>query len=276
MAEDEAEKRRGRRLRNLLIAGAAAVVAIVIVAGGVVFMAQQNAETARLEAEAADRGAEATLLAFASRDLLQTGDVAGATAAAVDAVELLSTTETRSSLLQSVLALSPHLVRSAVADEMRPGLVAFVPDTSQVLVGGSNGRLHVWDPAAGGVARALRRDRATRERRAAAAGDPRSRHHAGRRGGSAPRRRPSHPPRCIRGVAGEVRVADDIGRAAAMAPGGERIVAASQTAREVNAYRLRKRRQRVREDGARRGFRPHGGAERRRQRSRRWRPRRPA
>ena len=127
------------------------MVAIVVVAGGVVFMAQQNAETARLEAEAADRGAEATLLAFASRDLLQTGDVAGATAAAVDAVELLSTTETRSSLLQSVLALSPHLVRSAVADEMRPGLVAFVPDTSQVLVGGSNGRLHLWDPAAGGV-----------------------------------------------------------------------------------------------------------------------------
>ena len=36
--------------------------------------------------------------------------------------------------------------------------------------------------------------------------------------------------------AGEVRLADDIGRAAAMAPGGETIVAASQSAREVNAW----------------------------------------
>ncbi len=37
-AEAEAERRRGRRLRNLLIAGAAAVVAIIIVAGGLIWM----------------------------------------------------------------------------------------------------------------------------------------------------------------------------------------------------------------------------------------------
>jgi WD40 repeat protein len=236
VAEEEAEKRRGRRLRNLLIAGVAAVIAIVIVAGGVVFMAEQNAETARREAEAADRGAEATLLAFASRDLLQLGDLAGATKAAVDAVSLLSTTETRSALLQSVLALSPHLVRSAIAEEMRPGPVAFVPDTTDLLVGGSNGRLHLWDPAAGTPPAPF----ATIARLESAGPQPPAIRALAttRIGGAAVL---LDDGRLIRldaagAPAGETRLAEDIGRAAAMAPGGGAIVAASQSAREVNAW----------------------------------------
>lgn len=237
VAEEEAEKRRGRRLRNLIIAGAAAVVAIVIVAGGVVFMAEQNAETARREAEAADRGAEATLLAFASRDLLQLGDVAGAAAAAVEAVSLLSTTETRSALLQSVLALSPHLVRSAVADGMRPGLVAFVPDTADVLVGGSNGRLHMWNPTAGlppvAFAAIAQLDSAGPQPPALRALSPT------RVGGAVVLLDDGRLVRLDASgvVTGESRLADDIGRAAAMASGGTTVVAASQAAREVNAWR---------------------------------------
>jgi WD40 repeat protein len=237
VAEEEAEKRRGRRLRNLLIAGAAAVVAVVIVAGGIVFVAQQNAETARREAEAADRGADATLLAFESRDLLQRGDLAGATAAAVDAVSLLSTTETRSALLQSVLALSPHLVRSAVAEDMRPGLVAFVPDTTNVLVGGANGRLHLWDPAEGAPPAPFA---ILAQLESAGPQPPAIRALAPTRVGGAAVLLDDG--RLFRldasgAIAGEVRLADDIGRAAAMAPGGATIVAASQTAREISAWR---------------------------------------
>ena len=236
VAEAEAERRRGRRLRNMLIAGAAAVVAIVIVAGAVVFMAEQRAETLRREAEAADLGVRATLLAFASRDLLQRGDVAGAIEAAVDAVTLLPTTETRSSLLQSVLALSPHLARSAVAEDMRPGLVAFVPDTSQVLIGGSNGRLHLWDPAKGATPAPFA---ALAQLESAGPQPPAIRALAPTRVGGAVvllddgrlvRLDASGQP------AGEVRLADDIGRAAAIAPGGDAAIAGSQAAREISVY----------------------------------------
>ena len=231
------------------------MVAIVIVAGAFVFIAQQNAETARREADAADRGAEATLLAFASRDLLQRGDVAGATAAAVEAVTMLPTTETRSSLLQTVLALSPHLARSAVADDMRPGLVAFVPDTSQVLVGGSNGRLHLWDPAkgtrpapfatiaqlesAGPQPPAIRALAATRVGGAVVLLDD----------GRLVRLDASGAP------AGEVRLADDIGRAAAIArrrrPHHRRLAIGGGDRR----LRLRRRYRDLRGDAGRRGLR---------------------
>jgi WD40 repeat protein len=237
VAEEDAEHKRRRRLRTLLIAGAAAVVAVVIGAGGLVFMAQQSADAARREAEAADRGAEATLLAFDSRDLLQRGDIAGATAAAVDAVTLLPTTETRSSLLQAVLALSPHLWRSAVADGMRPGLVAFLPDIDDVLVGGSGGRLHMWQPVDGTppsvfaeIARpegagpqppAMRALAATRVGGAVALLDD----------GRLVRFDASGAP------AGDVRLADDIGRAAAIAPGGGTVVGAAQGSRTISAWR---------------------------------------
>ena len=237
VVEEDAERRRGRRLRNLVVAAGVAVLAVIVGAGGFAFVAQQNADAARREAEAADRGAAATLLAFQSRDLLGRGDVAGATEAAVEAVALLPTTETRSALLQSVLALSPHLARSAAPEGMRPGLVAFLPDARDVLVGGSNGRLDLWEPARGAapapfaaIARlessgpqppVIRALAATRVGGAAAVLDD---------------------GRLVRldasgAIAGEVRLADDFGRAVAIAPGGGTVVGAAQAAREVGVWR---------------------------------------
>ncbi len=234
-AAAEAERRRSRRLRRLLAAGAVAVVAIVIVAGGLIWMAGAETRLAEAERDAADRGADATLLAFQSRDLLQTGDVAGAADAAVRAVNLLPTTETRSALLQSVLAISPHLARSAVDADMRPGLVAFIPDSDQVLFGGSNGRLDRWNPvkddAFAGFAALKRREGGGPQ-------PPVIRGLVATRVGGATI--VLDDGRLVRldaagTLAGEAALAGDVAKAA-VADGGNRIVAASQSAREIAAF----------------------------------------
>jgi WD40 repeat protein len=230
-----AERRRSLKLRRMLIAGAVAVVAVVIVAGGLIFVAEQNRQLAESEAEAAARQSDATLLAFASSDLLEAGDVRGAAAKAVEAVETVSTAETRSSLLQSVMALSPHLVRSKADGSMRPGLLAFPPASDRLLIGGSNGRVHSWNPVQGGKASDFA---AIVQEESSGPQPPALRALAATKLGGAAI--VLDDGRLLRldatgKLAGETSLAADIGKAA-VAPDGERLLAASHSTRAVNAY----------------------------------------
>src|SRR5207253_2505198 len=65
---------------------------------------------------------------------------------ALKAVEIAASDETRSALLQSVVAISPHLVKDLSVHDMRPAALAWAPDGKQVIVGGLNGQVLAWQP----------------------------------------------------------------------------------------------------------------------------------
>ncbi|MCP4383687.1 MAG: TIR domain-containing protein [Hyphomicrobiales bacterium] len=138
-----AVERRRRLMRRALVLSGIAIVGVMAVAGGLIWTAQQRLELAERETVAAERGADATLLALRSRDLLQEGDPGNAAVAAVQAMDTLSTNETRSSLLGVTMAVSPNLSLSIAADLM-PNVLARVSGADEVMIGGLDGRLHAW------------------------------------------------------------------------------------------------------------------------------------
>ncbi|MGE5260139.1 MAG: TIR domain-containing protein [Actinomycetota bacterium] len=144
----QAERRRRLRSRIALIAAALLVLALT----GVVVIGMRF-EAARREA--LQRGVDATRLAYESGRSLRAGDLANAVQTALKAEQTLSTPETRSSLLQSLLALSPHLLTSLTVKDLRPVVVAAVPGADDVLIGGLNGTIESWRPAAPEVSRSV-------------------------------------------------------------------------------------------------------------------------
>ena len=135
----KAERRRKTKNRIALAAGAL----LVLVGAGVTAL-QINA--ARRESEALQRGVDATRLAFQSGVALGGGNVPEAVRTALKAEDTLSTPETRSALLQSLLALSPHLATSLTVQGLRPQLIARLPDSKDMLIGGQAGGVERWDP----------------------------------------------------------------------------------------------------------------------------------
>ena len=139
-AQALAEKR--RRLRNRVALVAAALLVVALTGLGLIWM---KFEAARREA--LQRGVEATRLAFQSGGSLRANDLANAVKAALDAEDILSTPETRSALLQSLLALSPHLGTSLTVRDLRPEFLAVTPDSDDVLIGGLGGSVESWQPS---------------------------------------------------------------------------------------------------------------------------------
>jgi WD40 repeat protein len=140
-SEDRARAEHRRRGRNRI---ALVVGALLLVAGAGIFLMQVDA--ARRESEALQRGVDATRLAFQSGVFLRANDLANAVGTALKAEETLSTPETRSSLLQSLLALSPHLAASLSVGGLRPLLLAGVPGSEEMLIGGLGGTVESWNP----------------------------------------------------------------------------------------------------------------------------------
>jgi WD40 repeat protein len=143
-----AEKRRRTRNRVALIAAALLVVA----GAGVIWM---QVEAARRESEALQRGVEATRLAYQAGGFLRANDLANAVTTALRAEQTLSTPETRSALLQSLLALSPHLVSSLSVKDLRPFVLATVPGSEEILIGGLNGSIESWRPMGHEISRSV-------------------------------------------------------------------------------------------------------------------------
>ena len=235
IAYAEAEERRRRMARRGLILAAVGVLAVIAIAGGLIWLQQRNIEAAKRETAAAERGANATLLAFRARAYLQAGDLADATDAAVTAVDTLSTAETRASLFEAVMAISPNLARSVSDATLRPSLLAALPGSQTMMIGSRDGRLALWKTDGGAGPQAFAAFPPTKD--------------------SGPR--PPVPQafvvtkvggaivalddgRLVRldatgNPAGETKLAPDIDKAALSAD-GNRLVIASQTDRKVSAF----------------------------------------
>jgi len=226
----KAEKRRRTRNRVALIAAALLVVALA----GVVVIGMRF-EAARREA--LQRGVDATRLAFESGRYLSDGDLADAVTTALKAEETLSTPETRSALLQSLLALSPHLAASLTAKDLRPVALAPVPGSETVLVGGSDGTVDSWQPAAHASLHATAsfppKDKALKIKPAVRALTSTKQHGAMAllSNGQLVRFDPADGHE----LAKPANLADDIDKAAIGESGGL-VVAASQTTGEVSAF----------------------------------------
>jgi WD40 repeat protein len=147
-AKARAEARRRTRNRIALAAG----VLLLLAGAGVGFM---QVQAQRREAEALQRGVDATRLAFQSGVFLGANDVPNAVKTAVKAEETLSTPETRSALLQSLLALSPHLAESLTVHEFQPLLLAGAAGAKDVLIGSQSGAVEAWDPATRAASRSV-------------------------------------------------------------------------------------------------------------------------
>ena len=263
VAEEEAEKRRGRRLRNLLIAGAAAVVAIVIVAGGVVFMAaaERRDRAARSRGGRPRRRCDAARLRLARppparrrRRRDRRGGRCGV--ASLDHRDALGAAPERARAVAASRCGAPSPRRcgrgSSPSSPTRPTYWSAVPTAGST----------------SGTRRRGRRPRPSRRSRSSKApGRSRRRSARLRRPGSAARSVLLDDGRLVRldasgAPAGEVRLADDIGRAAAhdaRRRSHRRRVAVGARGQRLG---LRERRRGVREDGARRGFCPHRRGER--------------
>jgi WD40 repeat protein len=229
-ARATADKRRRLRNRVALVAAALLVVALA----GVVVIGMRF-EAARREA--LQRGVDATRLAFESGQFLSKGELANAVNTALKAEETLSTPETRSSLLQSLLALSPHLLTSFVAEDLRPVVLAVIPGTEDILVGGLNGTIESWQPVKHELPRAkvaLAPKNSSSQIEPAVRALAATKKH-GAMAMLSDGQLVAFDPADGHALAKPADLADDIDKAA-IGSGGGLVVAASQTSGEVSAF----------------------------------------
>jgi WD40 repeat protein len=142
-ARADAEDARAARRRRLAWAGVGTL--IVLAAGTLLLAREQRAASTRAEAASLAVQARAALLA----------DPLRAAAWAVQAVEKQSSADTLSILLESDLALSPHLSGVQRVAELLPTSLAWSPDSATVAVGGEGARLIQWRPLASNAADAV-------------------------------------------------------------------------------------------------------------------------
>jgi hypothetical protein len=142
----EAEERRRTRLRRTVTWGAVASAVVLAALAAVAGWQWREAQAAERRALAQRDLAQAALLAVNSQSALAADDLRQAVGYALKAVATAASDETRSALLQSVVALSPHLVKDLSVGDMRPAALAWAPDGKQVIVGGLNGQILAWRP----------------------------------------------------------------------------------------------------------------------------------
>jgi WD40 repeat protein len=140
----EAELRRRKRLRQMLAVGAAACLVVLALAG----WQWREAERAGATAAQERTRAEGALLAFRSQAYLGSNALTQAVTYGLQAFELSSSAETRSALLQSLVALSPHLHKNLELGNFRPAVLAWSGDGSRLVIGGLNGGVRAWEPDA--------------------------------------------------------------------------------------------------------------------------------
>ncbi len=146
LAHAEAEERRRTLLRRTVTWGAVASAVVLAALAAVAGWQWREAQAAERRAVAQRDLAQAALLAVNSQSALAANDLRQAVGYALKAVETAASEETRSALLQSVVALSPHLVRDLSVHDMRPAALAWASDGKQVIVGGLNGQVLAWRP----------------------------------------------------------------------------------------------------------------------------------
>ena len=143
-SQEQARAEQRRRMHSRVALIAAALLVLALAGLGVI-----GVKLAAARREALQRGVEAVRLAHQSSGSLRANDLANAVTTALKAEQTVSTSETRSALLQSLLALSPHLSRSLTVQGLQPLLLARVPDSGEMLIGGQTGRVEGWDPGFG-------------------------------------------------------------------------------------------------------------------------------
>jgi WD40 repeat protein/energy-coupling factor transporter ATP-binding protein EcfA2 len=153
----EAQRRKVARFQ-MLVATVSVVAAIVV--SGLAFGFYQQWQIA----ESRERESRAMLLASRSSQALTNKDVIEAVSLAREAVNIVSTPETRSALLQSILSVSSRLRVSLRLDKPFPTKVAWSPDAAVVLIGRQDGSIQAWAPHAD--------DRALDKLSTVAAGEP--------------------------------------------------------------------------------------------------------
>lgn len=131
IVQDEAETTRKARRRQMAWGGAAIVV---LLAGAILFLVREQ--------QAAGIRAESTALAIQARSSLATDPIRAA-AWSAEATGKHSSAEALSILLESVIALSPHLLKALNVSDLRPAVVAWAADSSGVAVGGE-GKVVRW------------------------------------------------------------------------------------------------------------------------------------
>jgi WD40 repeat protein len=130
----DAENASAARLRRSIFAGIAALA--VLGAAAAFFWREQNISSTQ---------AAATSLAVQARAALS-ADPLQAAAWAVQAVEKQSSADTLSILLETNLALSPHLSKVQRVGQLLPASLAWSPDSATVAVGSEDARLIRWHP----------------------------------------------------------------------------------------------------------------------------------
>ena len=135
-AREDAENARAAHLRRSIFAGVAALVVLAVAAA--FLWREQYASSMR---------AAATSLAVQARAALS-ADPLRAAAWAAQAVEKQSSAETLSILLETNLALSPHLSKVQRVGQLLPTSLAWSPNSATVAVGGEDARFVVWHPLA--------------------------------------------------------------------------------------------------------------------------------
>jgi WD40 repeat protein len=135
IARDDAERAARRRRQWITWSGAAMLVLIGIIAGFLWW--EQQATSLR---------AEAARLAVQARARLATDPVEAATWAA-QAVEKQSSADTLSVLLESTLAISPHLAQLVRLADLQPGAIAWSGDGASLLLTDQHGRVFRWRAA---------------------------------------------------------------------------------------------------------------------------------
>jgi WD40 repeat protein len=135
-ARADSESARTKRRRQLLYASAAIFVAMAV--GALLLAREQRA--------ASDRAGAASFAVQARSSL--SADPLRAAAWAAQAVQKQSSADTLSILLESVLALSPNLVKIQRAAHLEPNTLAWSPDFSAVAIGNERARITRWRPFA--------------------------------------------------------------------------------------------------------------------------------
>lgn len=231
-SQERARAERRRRTRNRVALIATALLVVALAGLGAIGM---KFEAARREA--LQRGVEATRLAYQAGGFLRANDLANAVRTALKAEETLSTPETRSSLLQSLLALSPHLVTSLNVKDLRPSVLAAVPGSQEILIGGLNGSIESWRPMGHEISRSVatfQPQDATVPIKPAVQALASTKEHGAIVLLSDGRLTPFDPSNG-HALAKPAILADDIGKAA-IGENGRLIVAASQATGEVSAF----------------------------------------
>jgi WD40 repeat protein len=132
IASDAAEQHRNSRRRWIAASSAVAALGLGLVAALFFY-----------ESDVANKRAKAAALAVEARAWLSQGRSIEALAPAARATEIGPSSETRSVLLESVLAVSPHLERILPAPGLKPSSLAWSASADMLAVGGW-GSLITW------------------------------------------------------------------------------------------------------------------------------------